>query len=514
QDVVDPECFPYASVAACAADEPDPEECEFVLEFFCDEGELDATCWECILDDESCAAWSASCAEEERTFGAPACEGGGEPSDPDAWQNTCSWDALWLDARDPARPLGDACRVGEEVWLSDGCFEAATILRDVRLDEASMSGLVVNGVELLDSRLRSADLRRAAFFDATTRGLDLSPIDIRAGGGATDLSEADLAGLDLSGTDLRRVKFDRANMPVVSLVGADLEGATFYETNLRDAFLGEASGFDGCPAVEREDIAFVSTNLTGAFVQCARWPAATFSLADLTQVRFVGLVDLTGASFTGALLRNVEMPDGVGLNEASFLETVVQGGALRGDFEGASFDRTRFTGTRLIGNYRDAAFWDPEFDDVDASEADFTGAAFFGTVDAMRWRAPGLEMHRGPFIVDLRQSDLTGARFERLEIRGSIVDGTLDGAALDDADLVDVELRGTSLRGATLRGATVGRRTLTGATLIEADLRGVIGLAEADLFGAELTDALICEADREAVEAAGARGAARFEPCD
>ncbi|HBC0232803.1 TPA: pentapeptide repeat-containing protein [Salmonella enterica subsp. enterica serovar Napoli] len=93
-----------------------------------------------------------------------------------------------------------------------------------------------------------------------------------------------------------------------------------------------------------------------------------------------------------------------------------------------------------------------------------------------------------------------------MRVRGSRAD--LRGADLRGADLCDADLRGADLCGADLRGADLcdadlRGADLRGADLCDADLRGA-DLRGADLCGADLRGADLCDADLRGADLRGA----------
>lgn len=105
---------------------------------------------------------------------------------------------------------------------------------------------------------------------------------------------------------------------------------------------------------------------------------------------------------------------------------------------------------------------------------------------------------RGP-CGDLRGQDLTGASFDREDLRGARFDGAtltgasffradVRGASFDGARLDRAVFSGARLEGATLRGASLMHAKLVNAALAQADLRQA-DLRNADLHGAHFTAA-------------------------
>jgi uncharacterized protein YjbI with pentapeptide repeats len=96
---------------------------------------------------------------------------------------------------------------------------------------------------------------------------------------------------------------------------------------------------------------------------------------------------------------------------------------------------------------------------------------------------------------DLRRAELVGARLVGADLSGATLvvarlmkadlqNASLRGADLYEANPTDANLRGANAAGArllrlALRGTDLAGATLTGADLYRADLRGVLGLAEA-----------------------------------
>jgi uncharacterized protein YjbI with pentapeptide repeats len=141
-------------------------------------------------------------------------------------------------------------------------------------------------IDLHDTVLSGADLRRAKLRSANLAGVNLSSANL----GSADLVEADLRGANLRGAELSSV-----DLRVADLRGADLRGASLFATSLYAADLRDAnvSGAD-------LDYAYVRR----ADLRGANLSRANLSNADLRDA------DLSNTDLRGANLRGAHLPPG------------------------------------------------------------------------------------------------------------------------------------------------------------------------------------------------------------
>ena len=200
---------------------------------------------------------------------------------------------------------------GVELWTADlrgadlaGADLATGNLQSADLREANLVGANLYDTRVTQASLRGADLERATLGGYMGFGADLAWANLR---GVTwrdsGTSEFELGFADLSFADLRGWQADEMGAASASFVQANLEGAylTIY-----------APGADFSNALMR-DVVFAYIDDTPTSLRDARLRGA-----DLTGTRFTSQfldhpdeifdryrVDLEGADFSGAILRDV-----------------------------------------------------------------------------------------------------------------------------------------------------------------------------------------------------------------
>ncbi|MBM4359037.1 MAG: DUF2169 domain-containing protein [Deltaproteobacteria bacterium] len=223
-------------------------------------------------------------------------------------------------------------------------------------------------------------------------------------------------------------------------------------------------------------------------------------------------VDLTGADLRGLPLANADLSGafleaadatGADLSGARLERTVLARAVLeRANLQGAALREANLGLSRLGGARATAAdLTDALLEDADLGDADLTGVNLEGASLAG---------------ARLAAADLTGAR-ARAQIlhKASLAGARLAGADLTRASLLEVDLTRADLAGATLTsalllGVRAERATLTGASA--ENLRAVMGTSFAS---AELSGALLCEANLRESRLVGAElGRANLERAD
>lgn len=218
------------------------------------------------------------------------------------------------------------------------------------------------------------------------------------------LTFRDLVGYDLSGTSFVESNLRGSNLSNADLSNADLSGANLTDVNLSNADLSGAR--------------LVGANLEGADLRDVRMRDTDLRGANLFRA------DLTRTSLNQAVL------SGVILDEAILIETQLAGADLAGvnlrnaDLTGANLDETTFDGAIVSG-------------------ADLSN-------------------------VSLRDASMVGAFLNLTTLTGA----DLAGANLAGAALIGAELASSALQGANLGGAQLTGANLSGANVSDASLRG------------------------------------------
>lgn len=255
------------------------------------------------------------------------------------------------------------------------------------------------------------------------------------------------------------------------------------------------------------DIDLSGANLTGAnlswaFLNRANLVGACLRRTDLRSATLnaasLSQANLSGANFSKADLRVAQL-QGADLNWATGQEADLGGANLEGaKLDQANLERAKLNGTRLV---------EAELMEAQLRRVSLAGA----TLDRANLREANLEE------ANLREASLVGTNLTEANLSGVY----LRQANLSEADLHRVMLTGADLSEATLNNADLSRANLTGAYLLkasfkkaylvrtslqdvfllradlsEANLRGA-DLRRADLSGAYLSDANLSEADLE-----------------
>ena len=159
----------------------------------------------------------------------------------------------------------------EGITYIDGKFEAASNIKNTKLNGANLSGCEAIGVDFTSSEfnaaildganlsncdftdakflraslegadLSGADFDRADLSEAVLKGADLSGADLAS---ARSLKGADLTGAILTGADLRSVNLEGANLTNATLYGADLTGVDLSRVNLKGIKKDRATKMD------------------------------------------------------------------------------------------------------------------------------------------------------------------------------------------------------------------------------------------------------------------------------
>ena len=206
--------------------------------------------------------------------------------------------ALTLPSTEPAKP-SITLLSGREGTLSDPSPEVLELLEDLRRGEKPQSPLDL-------SQLRPA-------------GLDLTELE---------LSGSDLSGSDLSGAQLGKTRMMRCKLRGANLAGADLSGAEFAGADLSDCCLegvrAQGAGF-GMTTMQRvrlfgaemDHATFSNSDLSDSDLRCAKLRQARLHEANLTRVD-LAQADLTGANLEGADVKGADFKDTILFLRATF----------------------------------------------------------------------------------------------------------------------------------------------------------------------------------------------------
>ena len=193
------------------------------------------------------------------------------------------------------------------------------------------------------------------------------------------------ASINLRGRDLRFARLDRTDLHQADFTGANLEGASFVQADLRNVTMSCAD----------TDKLLLQGDRKGA--KCTDAAGADFTRARMGEAKLAG-VDLTnatldhtvlegadmrflvapGADFTSANLQRADLSGGSVLNGAVFLTASLQGADLvtaeltLANFVNASLQGTILASARLEG----ARFYQADLEGADLQNARLFGADF------------------------------------------------------------------------------------------------------------------------------------------
>lgn len=349
------------------------------------------------------------------------------------------------------------------------------VLIGAQLDGSDLSNSILSRAQFLFCSMEHADLRSCTMDGgmrmvscvlrrSNLHGLDFRELRLKN----VDLSGAilcncNLQGVDMSGFKLNQVNFTGARMERAKLHNAQLQGAMFNDAKLR------GTSFDGAEA-------------PGCDFAGADMVKAVFDRANLRGSNFMPWLPTFVSSGDGVLRIAVNHKSSVLLNEASFVEAILDGAILSLGASAAS----RYWTTLA---YRYVSPSKPRFDltvptRVKSSLLDVThplstylaGREFrldFEDADAEASEAtpPALRLS-GMGSLNMRGASLVGAIIEN---------ASLPGANLEHADLRRALLSGTSMMNSNMRSALLQAQDLSGV-----DLSGA-NLDEANLTNADLT---------------------------
>ncbi|MEB3226061.1 MAG: pentapeptide repeat-containing protein [Synechococcus sp.] len=117
-------------------------------------------------------------------------------------------------------------------------------LRDGNFTASQFQGANFQGATLKDANFTATDVRGANFQDSDTYRTNFNGANLRGLNLVGINFEGDMSGADLSGANLQGVNLNYLDLSWANLTDADVTGATFKETNLDNANLRGARGFN------------------------------------------------------------------------------------------------------------------------------------------------------------------------------------------------------------------------------------------------------------------------------
>ncbi len=216
--------------------------------------------------------------------------------------------------------------------------------------------------------------------------------------------------------------------------------------------------------------------------------------------RYFAYVDLSGASLSGANLRDIDFTGAnltgvnfswASLNHAKFTGACLQQADLHSaNLNSAFLEQANLCRTKLSKvDLRSANLQEADFSWATAADADFSGAHLH------RAKLNQINLERSK----LNNSELVGAELMEANLqRASLIGTNLTGANLREAHLEEANLRDAILVGSNLTEADLSAAYLRAANLSEADLHRTI------LVGADLSEANLNNADLSRANLTGA----------
>jgi uncharacterized protein YjbI with pentapeptide repeats len=244
-----------------------------------------------------------------------------------------------------------------------------------------------------------------SLFNLFYRNLVVTDVDLVEDGKVT----AGESSLNLRGRDLRYARLDRTDLHQTDFTGADLEGASFMQSDLRNVTMSCADIDRLLLGDSRKSVK--CTDAKGANFSRARMPDSKLTggdfagaifdhtILDGSDLRYSYLAD---ADFTSASLQRADLSGGVVLHGANFLTASLAGAdftsaemtmatLLSATAPGAVFAHAKLEGARL----QDADLEGADFQSSKLSGADLSGAKTLATDfrGAVIWntRAPDVD---------------------------------------------------------------------------------------------------------------------------
>jgi len=251
-----------------------------------------------------------------------------------------------------------------------------TDLSGINLSGAILENCIWHGCNFSNSRLRDTIMRNSRMgtfpylYDSTRSLFD----------------EADLQGANLQGATLYNTSFRGANLGQTNLREAYLGRADFSGANLQGAILQKASLHDAyASGLELAGVNLSEASLANADFRKANLEHAQLSAANLFQTCFIS-ANLTGANLSRANFDETDLTDAILVQADLSGAEMVQAHFDRANLEGAVFKKASLTNVYLD---------DANIQNVDFSEAD----EFFGVSGIPRriekeWRKRNEKRHK------------------------------------------------------------------------------------------------------------------------
>jgi uncharacterized protein YjbI with pentapeptide repeats len=277
-------------------------------------------------------------------------------------------DVEWLLATrgDESKPINLRACILQKVSLSGLPLEGANLI-DAHLEDAYLYGVHLEGANLSGVRLEMARLDNAHLEGANLSGVRPE---------TTLLRKAPPRWANLSGVRPETAFIgEEAHLEGAQLIEAHLEGARLVGAHLEEAYLQRAH-------LEGAELALV--HLEGATLWEAHLEGAFLVQAHLEGAK-LNMVYLEGANLAAAHLEGAEL-DGAHLEKAYLFQTHLEGANLREThLEGANLHGAFFSGATnldgiVLGNKQAgfASLAGVRWNEVDLSEVDWTSVSMLG----------------------------------------------------------------------------------------------------------------------------------------
>ncbi|MDJ0713888.1 MAG: pentapeptide repeat-containing protein [Prochloraceae cyanobacterium] len=331
---------------------------------------------------------------------------------------------------------------GYVAWEALKGNEKYALIRNIAIAFAAIGGTSFRGADLTDAdftkaTLKSTDLRKAILTRTCWR--DTEKLD-RVRLGESYLKDAKLRKLLITG-EARKKIFDRLDLRVFNLSGANLANASFIDADLYEANLTNAN-LSGAILVgtKLEQAILKGAELTGGCIE--DWKVSKDTVIDDIKCEYIYQTYSNGNKIDPKKFKENEF--------FLFLKSKV------GDLNNLDLSNKNLSGIDL----NEARLYEADLTNTNLSKTNLTRA-------------------------DLRLAKLNGANLNKAKLN----DANLSGADLSGADLSEAELVETNLNEANLAGAKLNDANLSGAFLKNVDLTG------ANLTGALLNEATISNAN-------------------